>query len=152
APLRLVNLHGGNADIEHDTIDRFMTKRTHQTLHVAEASFDQRPPACKFRLKRPPPQDGARVAINGEPGAVRRAEDRACIATRTGRTVHTDAAITRFKHVKNIGQHHRNMRNVALTGFAHRAPPMPEPDAPGVTAPGARSSSRCFCASSRAFA
>src|SRR5690606_14184345 len=122
APLRLIDLHGGDADIEHDTIDRFMAKRAHKALHVAEASFDKRQPTRKFRFKRPPTQDGARITINGKHGAVCRTEDRARVTTGTESAVHIDAAIARFKHVENIGQHHRNMRNIALTGFAHRAP------------------------------
>ena len=52
AALGLVELHGGDADVEHDAVDAGVAMVAGDRVEVGEAAFDERQPVARRRLER----------------------------------------------------------------------------------------------------
>src|SRR3954470_15370547 len=89
ATLGLVELHGGNADVEHDAIGAFylVVERREWRLHQLQ-------PAAGLRLEVAPGRDRIWIAVDGNHGRARR-QDGLGVAAGAERAVDHDVALRR---------------------------------------------------------
>ena len=94
AALGLVELHRGDADVEHDAVDRSWPQLARDGVEIGEAIFDQRQPAAGVLDEIGAERDRRLVAVDADDLAVGGVEDRARIAAGAEGAVDIDAAVT----------------------------------------------------------
>ncbi len=80
AALALVELHGGDADIEHHAVDLRRVQHARHLVEIAEAVLGDDEPAGIGEHELAARRDGARVAIDGDDAAIGGFEDGARVA------------------------------------------------------------------------
>ena len=124
--LGLVELHRGDAEIEHDAVDRVMAEAARDRFEIGEPVLDQREPAARPLDQLGAARDRALVAVDADHARARRLEDRARIAagaerarrcrrrrraassysTRGGRARECDGPVRQRQQVAAAARHH----------------------------------------------
>ena len=122
AARRLVELHRGNANVEHNSIHRVDAEAPHDLVEIAEARFDELKPAAGRRSERFAGANGRWVAIEGDhPCAM--VEQRARVAPAPECAIDIKAAGARIERLHRLLEQDRNMAEPGGRGGArHEAP------------------------------
>ena len=109
AARRLIELHGGDAEIEHDAVDGVKAGRARNMIEIGEALLDQRQAAIRLRNEIGAARDRFTVAVDGDDLAVGGAEQRAGVAAGAEGGVDKDAAIPRIQVSEDGRDEHGNV-------------------------------------------
>ena len=111
AALGVIELHGGDAEIEHHAVDRGKAgARARCASRLREALLDQRQPARRAACTRSAPErDGARVAVDGDDLAVGGRQHGARVAAGAESGVDIDAAVTDIEELERGAAEHGNV-------------------------------------------
>jgi hypothetical protein len=93
AALRLVDLHGRNAEIEQHAVERGKAVIARRFVEIGEALLYEHEPALHLGHKIGAESDSGLVSIQSDDTAIRGFEDRARMPARAERAVEIDAAI-----------------------------------------------------------
>ena len=108
AAARGVELHRGDAEIEHDAVDASKPWRA-QLIEIGEAVLDQRQPALRAALKVLTQRQRTGVAVDADDLAVGRGENDARIAAGAEGGVDIDAAVTDIEEFDRGAAEHGNV-------------------------------------------
>ena len=96
-----IELHGGDAKVEDDAVDRLVAAVAHDRLKVREIIFNQGEAvagrACEIGAAR----DRVRIAVDGDDVTVRRSQNCAAVAASSEGRIHVDfpgADVEEFDH------------------------------------------------------
>ena len=109
AALRGIELHGGDAEVEHHAVDFRETGVARDVVEIGETIFDQRQPAARRLHQVRTQRDGALVAIDADHLAVGRGQDGARIAAGAESGVDIDAAVTNIEELDRGAAEHGNV-------------------------------------------
>src|SRR5262249_31706673 len=126
AALRLVELHGGDAEIERHAVDRSNSFPLGNVAHLGVAAEHEFQPAGKIRFEDLGESDGAWIAVDGEHVATRRLKEPAAITTGPERSIDEVLAVARLERLNDFGEHHGNVAGRSPRG-RHTPPPTPPP-------------------------
>jgi hypothetical protein len=113
----LVDLHGGDADVEHDAVKPVIGRKA---VEPAECGMMKREPGREFRHHGLPACDRIGIAVERDDiGAC--IEDTPRIAACTERSVQNGSAGCRRKVFEHLRQHDRNMPDRSANGIAFAA-------------------------------
>ena len=119
AALGLVELHRGDADIEHDAVERRHLEALGLFRQRTEARFGQGQPPAHRRDETGTAGDRTRVAVEREQRRLRLAlQKRARIAAGAEGAVEIAAACFKGERVERLFHQHRDMRFAAHAGLA----------------------------------
>ena len=100
----LVDLHGGDADVEHHAVDA-AHRPTSASMSAKRPSRSVRRPRIG-RDQRLARADGRGIAVDGDDAGIGGVENGARVAAGAEGAVDIDAAVTRLKRIQHFGQHH----------------------------------------------
>ena len=109
AALGPIELHGGDAEVEHHAVDRVEAGAVRDAVEIGEAVFDQREPATRRLHQVGAKRDCRLVAVDADDFAVRGGEDGAGIAAGAESGVDIDAAVVNVEEVDGGAAEHRNV-------------------------------------------
>lgn len=110
--LRFIQLEGGNAKVENDTVDGNNTQCRQPLLHGPEGCGDHSEGHLLTR-QRPAALDSFRITIEADHPTTRYVEDRTSVATAAERGVDLNALILRLQGVQYFRQKNRSMSHAA---------------------------------------
>ena len=90
---RLVQLHGGNAEVEGNAVDSGHAAFGEKFVHVTEASGDEFQAVAEFLCHGGTGGNGVGIAVDGPDRAVGGFENGVAVAARAEGAVHIDAAV-----------------------------------------------------------
>ena len=108
-PLRLVELHRGNAEIEHHAIDRLAGRASPDGAEIREFVLDEREPRGRASHKLGAACDRGGIAIDRDNAAIRGSEERAAVAAGAERGIDIDAAIAYAEELDRWAGEHGNV-------------------------------------------
>ena len=103
AALGLVELHRGDAEIEHDAVDRLVPGIARDGVEIGEAVFDQRQPAARLLDQVRAQRDRGLVAVDADHLAVGGRQNGARIAAGAEGAVDIDAAVADIEEIDAPG-------------------------------------------------
>ena len=109
AALRRVELHGGNAEVEHHAVDFRETGVARGVVEIGEPVFDQCQPAVRRLHQIRAQRDGASVAIDADHLAIGRGQHGARIAAGAEGGVDIDAAVANIEELDRGAAEHGNV-------------------------------------------
>src|SRR6476620_8177176 len=109
AAFRGVELHGRDAEIEHDAIDRVVPRLTGDRVEIGKSIFDQGQAALSLLDQIGAARDGTLIAIDGDKFAVGGRENSARIAAGTEGAIDIDAAVTHIEKIHRGAAEHGNV-------------------------------------------
>ena len=109
AALRRIELHGGDAEVEHHAVDFRETGVARGVVEIGEAIFDQHEPSIRRLHQVRAQRDSALVAIDADDFAIGRDQDRARIAAGAESRVDIDAAVANTEELDRGGAEHGNV-------------------------------------------
>ena len=115
----LVELHRGDADIHHDTVDGFDTLGRTDLGEIREAVLDQRQPYGRPVNQFQAACDGGAVTVDADHFRARCCQDHAAIAAGAKGRINVDATLAGAEHLHRLAAKHGNMAD----GFAHAPAP-----------------------------
>ena len=118
AALGLVELHGGDAEIERNPVGRRHALGGQEIDHLAEAALDQGQPAGEAVGKGRALGDRPGIAVEPDHAAIGGFQYGAAIAAGPEGPVDIDAAVAGCQQLQHLGQQHG-----AVTGGAHAPSP-----------------------------
>ena len=118
AALGLVELHRGNANVEHDAIERQEIFPRGDLLQLGKARLDQGQPAGGLFDEPGSAKHRQRVAIESQHARARKFEQGARIAARPEGGVEIASALLRIERRDGLGEQHGRVAGVNGLGFA----------------------------------
>ena len=118
AALGGIELHGGNAEVEHHAVDCRETGVVRGVVEIGEAVFDQRQPAVRRLHQVRAQRDGVLVAVDADDLAIGRGQDGARIAAGAEGGIDIDAAVTNVEELDCGAAEHGN-----VVGAIHQRQP-----------------------------
>jgi len=109
AARRLVELHGGDADIHHDAVHGIKTLRGANLGQMGEAILDQRQPAAGLLDQIEPAGNGVAVAVDANHPATAGLENRTAIAAGAEGGIDIDLPFARLQLREHLAKQHGNM-------------------------------------------
>ena len=109
AALGLVELHRGNADVHHDTVDRVHALRGADFRQIGEPVLDQGQPAVRPVDQIKPAGNGGAVAVDADHPGSRHVQDRPAVAAGAEGCVDIDAAVARRQPFDRLAAQHGDM-------------------------------------------
>ena len=109
AALRLIELHRGHAEVEHDAVDGGKPTAFHNRFQFRKAILDQFEAALRLRHEIGAARDRALVAIDTDDACSRRREDQARVAAGAEGGVDIDAAGTDTEQLDGAAAEHGNV-------------------------------------------
>ena len=118
-----VELHRGDADVEHDAVDLREAGAARDRVELREALLDQRQPAARLLDQIGAERDRVRVAVDADHPAVGGREDGAGIAAGAEGAVDIDAAVTDVEKLDRRAAEHGNVAGRSASDSAQPPPP-----------------------------
>ena len=112
--LRLVELHGGDADVEDDPVRAREPGFGGVALHVAEAALAKRQSAGMRAEQRKPATDGRGIAVDGDDAAGAGLEQGGRVAARAEGCVNEVLSADRLQCLQHLGEQHGNVTGPLL--------------------------------------
>ena len=116
AALRLTELHGGDADVEDDAVERQKISARRGAAEIREARLRQMQPSAEFRRHRAARGDGLWVAVERQHPRAGRFEYRARISARAERAVEIFSARADAERLKRFRAEHGNVPGWSACG------------------------------------
>ena len=126
AALRLVELHGGNAEVQHNAVHPVPADGARRVLHLREWRLDQPEPPARGGFEPAASRNGRGIAVEGQHAAIHRIEDRARIAARTVCAVNEALRRPRLERSQHFLKEHRDVTDRFANGrrALYRPPPI----------------------------
>ena len=115
AALRRFDLHGGDADIEHDAVDPLVTVVAGDLVERREAALGERQPATGRAFERGAAGNRRGIAVDGDDMAAA-GKDGGRVAARSEGAVDIDATGAGREEVNNLLKHHRDVAGQSASG------------------------------------
>ncbi len=131
----IVDLHGGNADIEHDAVGGGEAEIVRDPVEAREAVLGERKAAEEFIDQRRARGDRALIAVDRDHLTVRGFEYSTAITAGAEGRVEIDAAVARSEVQENLTEHDGKMAGRSASGIWPDAAARHHPDAPGGSLP-----------------
>ena len=104
-----IELHGGDAEVEHNAIDGVEAGVVRRAIEIGEALFDQRETATRRLHQVRAKRDRRLVAVDADYFAIRGGENGTGIAAGAESGVDIDAAVVNVEEVDGGAAEHRNV-------------------------------------------
>ena len=130
APRGLVELHGRNAEVEQNAIDR---RRAGDQAQIGKPVFDEIETPAGFCYEPRALRDRALIAVNADDPRAGRLQNRARVAAAAKRRVHINTAVVHREPLDRAADKHGNMPGHAFNdspavAHHHYSPPRGRPD------------------------
>ena len=113
--LRLIELHGGDAEVEHHAVDRCEAGVARHLIEIGKLVLDQCQPAIRRLHQVRPKRDRALVAIDADHACLGGGENGAGIAAGAEGGVDIDAAVMHVEEVNRGTAEHGNVEGCSAS-------------------------------------
>ena len=128
---RFIELHRGNAEVEHRAVDLLEAAASRRGLQVGELGLDQGQAAVRLVHEVGAERDGAPITIDADHAAVRGAEDGARVAAGAKCRVEVDAAVAHREKLDGEPAEHGNVTSQSASDSSFAAAARHHSRAPG---------------------